>query len=149
MPLHGYRQDEKAHEGCCLDKGGPTPGEIPPRRRNFLTSLGDHLVKKISPTELEVGCQRVTREDLEDLVYTMETEREEKKIKVGDYVASKVDCGVVRLGECGRVVKIVTPEPCILVDFPVFNRARSSGTHYGIHKGHGVWLDTCELERTS
>lgn len=121
--------------------------------RKVLKRFGGHDVKWGSKDVLIVGCTSVTREELLDLLYTMDHGR--KNIEGGDYVRVK---GGGRTGERGKVVLLKGSS--ILVEFMNCREGAKIGGNYHvwgensdskklvsvIKAGHWDWCGVGELE---
>ena len=72
-----------------------------------------HRVKKIdehdvtihSRSDLKVGCVRVTRGMLEDLLADLDDYRPPHKFKVGDWVRLTEDYMDIKEGQCGKIIR--------------------------------------------
>jgi len=107
----------KGEEMSVLD--ATTPGFV----REVLTQWHQYEVKKTGANELEIGCCKVTREDLVNFLHTIDHTEPEKPVQLKDYV--QVRGG----GDVGKVVLVrhadLFPGHTHLVEFAHFFRTQS------------------------
>lgn len=113
--------------------------------------IGPYEVTITSPNSARVGCQDVTREDVQKVLEGMDVY---KTPKVGSFVKvvkSRYDDS--RLGEYGKVVELAPPATGFAqeyaVEFPRPSRNRmgaTSGNRQVIAAGQGGWYNACHLE---